>query len=337
MIIYPIVPPKPGSPEYNDLVVFFLGDEAAAAAYIDQLTSYAADGLEAQELLDAAEAAGNVNEAIAILEAGGLPLVQTYASLADVIAAALPENTPWRIAWDAGTLAAPFSAAGEVVGDIRNGDPSWVGWLPYERWGTTLSDTTATGGTRTTDSDGRPRLSVTSTSGSSVETDLGLRTDRPQRVRLLARFTAASPANGTDGEFAGVMARRVSGGTIFKNYVGRLVSIGGWYSGANIAGSTIAFPLLDSPTDTSKFNPGKNIEFELQMINGNISLNVMLAGSGLPNGETRKVQNATSLSSALGDFSSANDLDIGAYLISRGAAMSLDLLGIQISGPPTRG
>lgn len=318
-------------PDYVAAARIFFGDDDAIDAYLTTLEGYAIDGVEATDLLNAAIAAGDVTAAIALL-GGAAPT--TYTDLAAVMTAGLSEGAQWRIAWGAGTLAAPFASAGEVVGDIRNGDPSWIGFLPYEKWGTTLSDVTATGGTRTTDSDGRPRLSVTSTSGSSVETDLGMRADRPQRVRLLARLTAAAPAD-SGSEFGGLRLKRVAGGNSLTGYVGRFTSIGGWYGGAAGA-STIAFPNLDSPTDTSKFNPGKNIEFELQFITGNTGTNALLAGSTLPNGETRKLQSSTN-STHIGDGSAVNDIDLRAYLISRGAAMTLDLLGVQISGPPTRG
>lgn len=307
------------------------GDDAPIDSYATDLDGYVADIDEAQDLLDAAQAVGTPAAAIAKLAAAD---ITTYTDLADVIAAALPEGTPWRILWGAGTLAAPFDGAGEIVGTILNGDPSWIGFLPSDLWGTTLSDTTATGGTRTTDSDGRPRLSVTSTSGSSVETDLGMRTDRPQRVRLLARLTVATPAD-VAADVGGLRLKRVSGGNNLDEYIGYFTGAGGWIVGLR-GSAVINFQNTATPLDTTKFSSGRQIEFEVQFIAGNSDSNALLDGSNLIASDTRKLHGNT-VSSHLGSGGSANDMDPRAYLVSVGAAMTLDLLGIQISGPPTRG
>lgn len=86
--------PPPTTPEaYAALIAFFDGDQGAADTYLAELEAYAADGAEAQDLLDAAEAAGDVATAIAILEAGG---PQTFAEKAgalvdaDCVAVVLP-------------------------------------------------------------------------------------------------------------------------------------------------------------------------------------------------------------------------------------------------------
>lgn len=87
-------PPPPTTPAaYAALIAFFGGDQGAADTYLAELEAYAADGAEAQDLLDAAEAAGTVATAIAILEAGG---PQTFAEAAgalvdaDCVAMVLP-------------------------------------------------------------------------------------------------------------------------------------------------------------------------------------------------------------------------------------------------------
>lgn len=64
-------PPEP-LPDYVAPARAFFGDDTATGAYLAQLEAYAADGAEATELLDAAEAAGTVSEAIALLEGGGV-------------------------------------------------------------------------------------------------------------------------------------------------------------------------------------------------------------------------------------------------------------------------
>lgn len=312
------------------------GDDAPINTYSSDLELWAGNIGNAQDLLDAAQAVGDVFQAIAKLEAS--ESVTTYTSLDAVRSAGLAEGAHWRVAWGAGALAAPFSAAGEVIGTILNGAPSWIGWLPYELWGTTLSDTTATGGSRTSDSDGRPRLSVTSTSGSSVVTDLGMQTDRPQRARLLARLTAASPSDSTD-DLGGLQMRRASTGNALKTYVGRSVSNGGWFAGlATLIGTTtsgLGFSNLDSPTTSTKFASGKIVEFDLSFVTGNLAINAV-ASTVQPDAETRKAYGPAS-NSIIGDGGSANNIDIRVYLQSAGAAMTLDLLAVQISGPPTRG
>lgn len=87
-------PPPPTTPEaYAALIAFFDGDQAAADAYLAQLEGYADDGDDAQALLDAAVAAGDVATAITILEGGG---PQTFAQIAagildaDCVALILP-------------------------------------------------------------------------------------------------------------------------------------------------------------------------------------------------------------------------------------------------------
>jgi hypothetical protein len=62
--------PRADIPDYVEPARAFFGDDAAVDAYLTQLEGYAADGAEATDLLDAAEAAGTVAEAIAILESG---------------------------------------------------------------------------------------------------------------------------------------------------------------------------------------------------------------------------------------------------------------------------
>lgn len=105
-------PPSIDPTAYLALVAFFGGDEAAATAYLAQLEAYAADGGEAQDLLDAAEAAGDVATAIAILEGGG---VQTFAEriaeLVDADCAVLIVPTP---------AASPYLV--DLAGVIGSGD-----------------------------------------------------------------------------------------------------------------------------------------------------------------------------------------------------------------------
>lgn len=103
-------PPPPTTPEaYAALIAFFGGDQAAADAYLAQLEGYAADGDEAQDLLDAAEAAGDVATAITILEAGGSQTFAEKASAlvdADCMAMVVPTPTATPYIEDlAGTFA----------------------------------------------------------------------------------------------------------------------------------------------------------------------------------------------------------------------------------------
>lgn len=162
---FPAPPSTPAA--YAALIAFFGGDQSAADAYLAQLEGYADDGAEAQDLLDAAEAAGTVAEAIAILEGGGAPSLGTYASLQDVLdeiaGGGLVEGQAWRIAWT-GDLYLPD---GEALGVVRRGKPAWRGVIPSPLLGVTWD---VISGAVTYDGDGRPVL--TTTGGASGTTNL---------------------------------------------------------------------------------------------------------------------------------------------------------------------
>jgi hypothetical protein len=111
---------------YLALVAFFGGDRASADAYLALLQEYAADGAEAQDLLDASEAAGTPAEAIAILAAGGQ---QTFVDRVDQIVdaacvcAVVPTLAGGPYLDDrAGTFAAGDWAASL---DRLSGSPAW--------------------------------------------------------------------------------------------------------------------------------------------------------------------------------------------------------------------
>lgn len=96
---------------YAALIAFFGGDQSAADAYLAQLEAYAADGDEAQDLLDAAEAAGTVAEAIAILETPA-----TFAARAEAI-----------IDGDTAVMIVPTPAASPYLEDLAGAIASG-GW-----------------------------------------------------------------------------------------------------------------------------------------------------------------------------------------------------------------
>lgn len=158
-------PPATTPEAYAALIAFFGGDQAAADAYLAQLEGYADDGEDAQALLDAAAAAGDVATAIAILEGGGISL-GTYADLktvVDLIAdGTLVEGQGWRIAWTGDT----YIPDGEALGIVRYGKPVWSGTIPAPLIGALW--TVVSGGV-TYDVDGRPILTVTGAAPGSLQ------------------------------------------------------------------------------------------------------------------------------------------------------------------------
>jgi hypothetical protein len=174
------------------------GDDTPINTYATDLDTYVADIDEAQDLLDAGQAAGDVATAIALLSGGGGG-VPEYASLQDVIAAiaatTLAEGDAWRISWTGDT----YLADGEVVGTVRRGVPSWGDLLPATKLGTTASTASSAGaGARTTDGAGRLRLTVGASDTDDVLADLGL-TGRPYRRMVQAiNYTTATPGNASE-------------------------------------------------------------------------------------------------------------------------------------------
>lgn len=196
----PIPTPVP-LPDYVAPARAFFGDDDQVGAYLTQLEAYAADGAEATDLLDAAEAAGTVAEAIALLEGGG-PSLGTYATLQEVLdeiaGGGLVEGQAWRIAWT-GDAHIPD---GEALGVVRYGKPAWRGVIPSPLLG--VAWTVIIGGV-TYDGDGRPILTTTGGAAGTTQS-IELDCDLPPFLTLVARTryqaTGTPSLTGTAGPAA---------------------------------------------------------------------------------------------------------------------------------------
>lgn len=262
-------PAPPATPEaYAELIAFFGGDQAAADAYLSQLEGYAADGAEAQDLLDAAEAAGDVATAIAILGGGG-GTIPEYDTIADVIVAIaateLVDGDVCLIRWT-GDL---YEPDGEAIVSVRNGRPSWETPIPWPQIGTTISTITASGGaTVTQDGDGRPILTVPATSGAVAEVLLGLQIETPSLYRVKTHFTLAAPSSSGSG-INGASLRRVGDA---NNYIQLFTqfSAGAWQAAGyyNAAPTATAAPVGWglNPSNAAQFATGLGVSYDLQWL-----------------------------------------------------------------------
>lgn len=186
-------------PDYVDPARTFFGSDAAISSYLTQLEGYAADGAEAQDLLDAAEAAGTPAEAIAILEAGGAPTLGTYADLAEVVSAIglglLVEGQAWRIAWTGDA----YIADGEVLGVVQDGHPVWRGILPTP-YLATLGYTTS--GSVSYDAAGRPIMTASGAASNTLHSaQLNMAVRPSSRIKATGIFqaTGTPTLTGADG------------------------------------------------------------------------------------------------------------------------------------------
>lgn len=130
---------------------------------------------------------------------GGAQDVPTYATLQAVIdaitAAELAEGDAWRIAWTGDD----YLPDGEVVGTVRRGTPSWGDLLPGHLLGTTPSTVSSAGGAaRTTDADGRLRLTVGASDTDEILADLGIEGRPYRRVKVALQYTSATPGNASE-------------------------------------------------------------------------------------------------------------------------------------------
>lgn len=321
-------PPPPTTPEaYAALIAFFGGDQAAADAYLAQLEAYAANGGEAQDLLDAAEAAGDVATAIAILE-GGPPPVTTYDTLADVIAAALPDGSYWRIAWTGDT----YEPDGAVIGTMVAGDPSWRGAIPWPQIGTTVSTVTSSGGaTRTTDGAGRPVLNTLGADGSQIEIKVGLQLRTPQVFQANFFLTQNSGPTSGDSVLAAQLAR-VSNNTLrLWNY---LLWNGNWRSGYFQTSGSAVDAVVGNDTDANQFQTGRKLDLTITLPS---ERKVQYPGFFVT-GRTPAGGNVSELGtlvlSSNGDFTAAQDWEPILRLRSTGAAQVAVVTGLALYGPP---
>lgn len=261
--------PPPLAPEaYLALIAFFGGDQSAADAYLAQLEAYAADGDEAQDLLDAAEAAGDVATAIAILGGGGGP-IPGYATIADVItaigAAVLVDGDICLVQWT-GDL---YEPDGQAIVTVRNGRPSWETPIPWPQIGTTISTITASSGaTVTTDGQGRPICTVPAVDGAVAEVLFGLQIETPSLYVLKTQLTYATPSSSGNGT-GGAAIRRTSDAT---NYIQLFLQFfsGAWqaagYYNASPTGFPTPVPLGVNPTTASQFDAGVGMTYLMQWL-----------------------------------------------------------------------
>ncbi len=237
------------------------GDDAPLDTYATALAGYVADVGEAQDLLDASIAAGDVATAISIL-AGGGGAVPTYASLADVIAdigTGLGERDPWRVAWTGDA----YIPDGAVVGTVVDGEPSWEGTIPWPVLGLSASTlTTVSGGTVGADGAGRPLISVTSTAGSTVEIDLGLELRTPRRLVIEGVFTASATPTSSGSSVLAAQAMRVDDNSR-RAWAYTIYQAGVWSGGLYQTSSGVLEAALGNSTTPGQFSGGRPLRQEL--------------------------------------------------------------------------
>lgn len=314
--------PQADLPDYVEPARAFFGDDAAVEAYLTQLEGYAADGAEATDLLDAAEAAGTVSEAIAILAGGGGPSLGTYADLREVLdeiaGGGLVEGQAWRIAWT-GDLYLPD---GEALGVVRRGKPAWRGVIPSPLLG--VAWTVISGGV-TYDGDGRPILTTTGGAAGttqSIEMDCDLGPFLALVAHTQYQATGTPSLTGTAGPAArfGLAAMPTTRVLSTLAYVGSE-----WFGvGAGFGGPFAALsPALNPST-------ARELIFEIDILANR--------RDALPRGFTRiahsgnAFQNFDSATPISGDWSDWNsDLDARLRLENTdlGVASTLTLTGLE--------
>jgi hypothetical protein len=315
----------PSTPEaYAALIAFFGGDQSAADAYLAQLEAYAADGDEAQDLLDAAEAAGDVTTAIAIL-AGGPPAVVTYDTLADVIAAALPDGSYWRVAWTGDT----YEADGAVVGTIVAGDPSWRGVIPWPQIGTTVTTaTSALGATRTADGDGRPVLNTAGTDGSLIEIKVGLQLRTPTIYQCNVFLTQNSGPTVGDSVLAAQLARVTDNTLRLWNY---LLYNGNWRSGYFQTGGSALDAVVGDGANANQFQTGRKLDLTTTLPSERkIAQPGFFTTGRTPLGGSVS-ELGTTVGAGNGDFTSSQKWEPILRLRSTGASQVAVLTGLALS------
>lgn len=295
------------------------GDDAPIDTYASDLAGYVADIDEAQALLDAAEAAGDVAAAIALLSGGGggVPEYDTLQEVITAIAAAeLVEGDAWRITWTGDT----YLGDGDVVGTVRRGVPSWGGLLPAPLLGTTPTTAASAGaGARTTDGAGRLRLTVGASNTDEIVADLGFAT-RPLRRYLLAlRYTSATPSSTTE---ALLQARLAVG----SSWQGRsLAYFGSWQSRQDASsggGSLIAFaPSVPTFATAARV--------DLDLTSGPSVASPQWAGDAVAGTNLSRPSSGSSHATGLGDWRSPT-LEVRPQLLlaSSGIAGQVDLIGV---------
>lgn len=317
--------PQADLPDYVEPARAFFGDDAAVEAYLTQLEGYAADGAEATDLLDAAEAAGTVSEAIAIL-AGGASPVETFDTLADVIAAGLPDAAYFRLEWTGDT----YIPDGEVVGQIVDGEPSWDRLIPWSKIGTTPTLVTSSGGsTLGTGAGGRPLLSVPASDGADVEAAVGLSLRTPRRLSAAVIYTTAAPPDSGSSTLA-LQMRRVSDGT--KRLWAYLIKNPLWECGYfQTDGAAVDQPIGDDSI-AAQFAAGRRVDLTMTTASERILPQPSLVVRGTSVSGTVSTT-STAVISTNGDFTAAQSWDIVLRLRSTGVVGTALWVGFAFAAP----
>lgn len=258
----PIPKPVP-LPDYVAPARAFFGDDDQVGAYLALVEGYADDGDAATALINAAQAAGDVDTAITILEGGGgtIPEYDTIAEVVAAIGAAeLAEGDICLIRW-AGDL---YEPDGEAIITVRNGRPSWEVPIPWPQVGTTISTITASNGaTVTQDADGRPICTVPAVNGAIAEVLFGLQIETPSLYVVKTRLTQAAPSSSGDGT-GGPCLRRSGAPTnfiqLFLQFFSGSWNAGGYYnvSPGGVAGPAAVGP---NPTTAGQFSAGVGMTY----------------------------------------------------------------------------
>jgi len=270
--------------------------------------------------------------AIRLLEPPPSPAIPTYNTLQEVIddiGTGLTDGDLWRIAWTGDT----YISDGEAIGTVIAGRPSWEAVIPWPQLDLAVTTLTATGGgSVSSDAEGRPVLSVTS-STSVAEVLLGTQLRTPRRCHLATLFNTDATAN--NNSISAAILRRVSTTAdqawAFTQYQGGLWVGGAYWQATGSSFSSQAF--ANTPSLTTLFDSPARMDFVVALVHDRLLSDNIPFVARLESAAGGLAQAPLLTLGGGGGWTSSETWEPVARLQSAGAAAELVVTGLALSAP----